>query len=568
MNNQFNAFGTTPAATQPFSMPGQASAPIGFVAGAAVSNQGTPALQQIHPFSADVPGLSNGPQFDTSLLSGVPKPTELGNGAIRSVRVTSCNFCEMVEQATMGFRPFISNVTSSQVLDQIPQFVREQRPGANFKSESLNSIVNDIVGLSPSTLGAIPIVNGWSIKRYSFTVMAEVVRNNGNVQQYMIEGFTDTPELSIATGSVNVNPNMVLYVNNVVSFAQRTNLVNGALSMTPVENYNVISQDPFQQGALTKDFVTQRPYDVANMNLGGLLVGNASSQVIDARSSISTDPKTSSLNNNNPASYVAKIINDGLSAIGNTNTDNLFNSATMRNMIDTVAEPTLARNGFLQALGKISREFNTAVSSFTWKDLVSLDPALSNPSCPYLNVYPLVNRAAFLPGSAFMCDDISGSGHEQVFGQMIANGVADIMSRCEATEVSVMASNHSGMDDVEVTGMRCYDQNKLAINVDMFRQLFLANIMQMANINTQFSYNVAVNASLWGETFVRINLGYGTHTFLLPNFANSMYSPMLTNNKGSTLEVSRHLLSVANQINTEQYKMQGDMQTNFAQSTI
>ena len=568
MNNQFNAFGTTPAATQPFSMPGQASAPIGFVAGAAVSNQGTPALQQIHPFSADVPGLSNGPQFDTSLLSGVPKPTELGNGAIRSVRVTSCNFCEMVEQATMGFRPFISNVTSSQVLDQIPQFVREQRPGANFKSESLNSIVNDIVGLSPSTLGAIPIVNGWSIKRYSFTVMAEVVRNNGNVQQYMIEGFTDTPELSIATGSVNVDPNMVLYVNNVVSFAQRTNLVNGALSMTPVENYNVISQDPFQQGALTKDFVTQRPYDVANMNLGGLLVGNASSQVIDARSSISTDPKTSSLNNNNPSSYVAKIINDGLSAIGNTNTDNLFNSATMRNMIDTVAEPTLARNGFLQALGKISREFNTAVSSFTWKDLVSLDPALSNPACPYLNVYPLVNRAAFLPGSAFMCDDISGSGHEQVFGQMIANGVADIMSRCEATEVSVMASNHSGMDDVEVTGMRCYDQNKLAINVDMFRQLFLANIMQMANINTQFSYNVAVNASLWGETFVRINLGYGTHTFLLPNFANSMYSPMLTNNKGSTLEVSRHLLSVANQINTEQYKMQGDMQTNFAQSTI
>ena len=167
-----------------------------------------------------------------------------------------------------------------------------------------------------------------------------------------------------------------------------------------------------------------------------------------------------------------------------------------------------------------------------------------------------------------MCDDISGSGHEQVFGQMIANGVADIMSRCEATEVSVMASNHSGMDDVEVTGMRCYDQNKLAINVDMFRQLFLANIMQMANINTQFSYNVAVNASLWGETFVRINLGYGTHTFLLPNFANSMYSPMLTNNKGSTLEVSRHLLSVANKINTEQYKMQGDMQTNFAQSTI
>jgi hypothetical protein len=567
MSQQFNAFGDNNQQAG-FSMPGQAAAPVGFTAGAALQTNGTPALQTIHPFAADVAGLSNGPQFDLSMTSGVPKATDLGNGAIRSVRVTSCNFCEMVEQASMGFRPFVSNVTNSQVLEQIPQFVREQRAGANFKAESLNSIVNDIVGLSANTLGQIPIVNGWNIKRYSFTIMAEVVRNNGNVQQYMIEGFTDTPELSIATGGVHVDPNMVLYVNNVVSFAQRSNLINGALSMTPVENYNVISQDPFHQGALIKDFVTQRPYDVANMNLGGVLVGNASSQVIDARSSIATDPKTSSLNNNNPASYVAKIINDGISAMGSTNTDNLFNSTSMRQMIDTVAEPTLARNGFLQALGKIARDFNTAISSFTWKDLVSLDHALSNPHCPYLNVYPLLNRASFLPGSAFMCDDISGSGNEQVFAQMIANGIADIMSRCEATEVSVMATNHSGMDDVEVTGMRCYDQNKLAINVDMFRQLFKANIMQMVNINTQFSYNVAVNASLWGETFVRINLGYGTHTFLLPNFANSMYSPMLTNNKAGTVDVSRHLLSVANTINNEQYKMKDDLNMNFPQSAI
>lgn len=573
MSNQF-----TPAFSAPqggFSLGNAPAAqPGGFslgqpMGGAQSMAQPVSGLAQLHPFSADMGGLGHGPKFDTSLTSGVPRPAELGSGAITSVRVTSCNFCEMVEQANMGIRPFVSNVTNSQVLDKLPNFVRNQRPGANFKAESLNSIVNDIVGLSGNTLGHIPIVNGWNIKRYSFTIMAEVMRNTGNAQMYMIEGFTDTPELSIATGNVHVDPNMVLYVNNVTSFAQRANLHNGALSMVPTENFNVISHDPFQQGALIKDFVTQRPYDVANMNLGGVLVGNMSSQVIDARSSIATDPKTSSLSNNNPASYVAKIINDGLSAIENTHTDTIFNSAATRNMIDNVVEPVLADNGFLQVLGKISRDFNMAVTSFSWRDLVKLDNALSNPACPYLNVYPLTNRPGFLPGSGFMCDDINGSGHEQVFAQTIANGVADIMARCEATEVGVMASNHSGVDEVEVTGLACYDQNKTAINVDLFKMLFQANVMRMVNNNTQFSYNVLVKATLWGETFVKINLGYGTHTFLFPNFANSMYSPVLTNDKAGTLNVSRHLLSMANSINDEQFKMRQQFSSGpLAQSAI
>lgn len=556
MSNGFNSFGgnNTGFSSQPFAAE---QTPL---TGGFSSAPNSSALGAVHPFANEIGGFSSGPQFDTTMTTGVPKPTEFSQGAIKSVRVISCNFCEMVEQANMGFRPFVSNLTNSNVLEQIPQFVREQRHGANFRAESFNTIVNDIVSLSSNTMGGIPMVNGWATKRYSYTIMAEVVRSNGNTQNYMIEGFTDTNNLN-TFGGIKIDPQMVLYVNNVVSFAQRSNLHTAALSMVPVETFNVISQDPFQQGAPVKDYVTQRPYDVANMNLGGILGGNASTQIIDSRSSVATDPKTSNLSNNNAASYIGKIINDGINAIGSTNTDNLFNTATMRTMIDTVAEPTLARNGFLQTLGKISRDFNTAVASFTWKDLTSLDAALLNPNCKYLNVYTNENRPVHMPSSGFACDDIGGSGHEQVFAQTIANGVSDIMSRCDATEITAIASNHSGMDEVEVTGMRCYDQTKLQINIGTFQQLFLSNIMMMVNMNTQFSYNVVVQSTVWGETFVKINLGHGTFTFLFPNFANSMYSPMLTNNKVGTTEISRHLLSVANKINNEQYKMLDDNQS-------
>lgn len=63
-------------------------------------------------------------------------------------------------------------------------------------------------------------------------------------------------------------------------------------------------------------YLLQRPYDVASMSLQGVLAGNTSNFIIDARSSLGVGEKTSTLANNNPATYVAKIINDGISAIG------------------------------------------------------------------------------------------------------------------------------------------------------------------------------------------------------------------------------------------------------------
>ena len=64
---------------------------------------------------------------------------------------------------------------------------------------------------------------------------------------------------------------------------------------------------------------------------------------------------------------------------------------------------------------------------------------------------------------------------------------------------------------------------------------------------------MAVNSSKWGDTFVKINLGYGTFDFMFPNFANSTWSPVLTNDKVSTENISRHLLTIANTVNEVQY---------------
>lgn len=485
-------------------------------------------------------------------FNGMNKQTEFGSGAIRSVRVISCNFIEMVEQANMGFRPFVSNVTNSDVMDMIPQFVANNRAGANFKSQNFNPIVNDIVSLSSNSLGGIPLVNGWNIRRYSFAIKAEIVRSNGNTQNYLIEGFTDTPSLSTQHERINIDPNMVLYVNNVVGFSERMSNLTGFKTLVPFENYNVISKDPFAPGTQVHQLVTQRPYDITNMSVGGLLAGNTSSVVADARSSVATEAKTSNLSNNNPTNYVAKIINEGINAIDRSNTDNIFNTTAVRNMLNEVGEPALPNNGFLKQLGKISKDYATAVTSFTWGELTALDNALLNPMCTYLNVYPAVNRAVHLPPTGLSCDDVNGSGNEQVFAAMIANGITDLMNVCRATEVSVMATNASCVDQADVTSMRCFDQADVPLQSQLFEKLFIANIIQMMNHNTQFQYNIAVQCSMWSETYVKINLGYGNFTFLFPNFANSMYSPMVTNQKAGTEDISRHLLSFANRVNDAQ----------------
>jgi hypothetical protein len=488
------------------------------------------------------------------------RPTDFSTGAVKSVRVVSCNFLEMVEQASMGFRPFVSNVTESGVLDMLPDFVRDSRAGANFRSESLNPYINDIVSLSSNSLGSIPVVNGWNIRRYSFTIMVEVLHSNGNAQNYMVEGFTDTPEISTQHERISIDPSMVLFINNIVSFSERVNQTTGSKSLVPVENYNIIAKDPFAQGASIHNLVTQRPYDVANLGVSGVMAGNATKFIHDTRTSVSTIPKTSNMSNNNPASYVAKILNDGLTSMSVSNTDSLLNTTTLRNMIDFTAEPSFATNGFLKQLGRFQKDYPTAVTSFTWSELTQLDPALSNSHCPYLNIYPLAHRAVHLPSTGLSCDDINGSGNEQVFASMIANGISDLMARCRATEVSVMASNTSGVDDANVLSMRCFDQTEVQLQAKMFEQLFVSNILVMLNHNTKFGYNVAAQASVWSETYVKVSLGYGSFTFLFPNFANSMYSPMLTNQKAGTEDISRHLLTIANKVSQEQTKFGHNLQ--------
>lgn len=498
-------------------------------------------------------GQQTEPSFDNKFGSTKQTPGDLSSGAVRSVRVISVNFLEMVEQQQMGFRPYISKVTETAVLDILPDFVREQKTGVQFKSETLNPIVNDIIGLSPNVLGSVNIINGWNIKRFSFTILAEVVYSNNSKQNLIVEGFTDLPEIATSGQSVYVDPELQLFVNNVTIFSERTNMHNGNISLVPTQDYNVISKHAFDDARSLQGVFTQRPYDVTSMSLQGVLAGNTSNHIIDARSSIGVGEKTSTLANNNPATYVAKIINDGISAIGASNTDNIFNTTTLGNMVTFVAEPSLATNGFLRQLGRVQTDYPTATTAFSWKDLVAIDPALANPNCPYLNISKSNNREAFLPSNGLACDDISGSGNEQVFASMVANGVVDLMSRCRATSVNVMASNHSGLDEVKVIGMQCFDQNEFRQQAQLFEKLFEANIINLINYNTRFSYNLAVNSSKWGDTFVKINLGYGTFDFMFPNFANSTWSPVLTNDKVSTENISRHLLTIANTVNEVQY---------------
>lgn len=493
--------------------------------------------------------------FDSGLTQS--KPNDFTSGSIRSVRVISCSFTELPEQAPMGFRPYVSHVNESGIIDKIPDFVRENRLGANFKSESINPIANDIISISSGVLGQINVVNGWNIRRYSCVIQAEVVRSNGNSQNYLVEGFTDTPEIQAVGDAVYVDPNLVIYVNNVTTFGQRTNIHNGQMSVVPTENYNVFNKDAFGQNTPINNIISQRPYDVANMSLSGILAGNTTSHIVDARASLATGSQACSVANNNPATYIAKIINDGIGAISRSNTDNLFNTTTMSNMLDTVSEPSIARNGFLQQLGRITNDYPTSVTSFSWKELTKLDPALT-PTCSYLNLYTANQRLSFLPSSGLACDDITGSAHEHTFAAAVANSISDLLHRCKAYSVSIVGTNYSGMDEAHVTMIKTFNPEEYQQQALLMKELFVFNVMRLINFNTQYAYNIDVYANLWGETNIKINLGRGTYNFLLPNFANSMYNPCLTNNKVGTEQISRELLSIANKVSNEQYNIAAD----------
>ena len=500
--------------------------------------------------------------FEFAGNTNTPRPigSNMGSPSIQSTRVVSCNFFEMVEQANMGFRPFISNVVSTDVLDRIPDFVRENR-NSQFRSETFKNIANDLVQLSSSITGNIPIVNGWNTKRYSVVIMAEVMLSTGGRQVYMIEGFTDTPSISTQFNQVRVDNEMVIYVNNVTSFSERSNNFNQSTNLVPIASYNVIDDKPLDKSnIITSQIVTQRPYDISGLAIGGALIGLENRVVIDSRNSLSVEAKPSSLENNNPATYVAKIINHGVDAIESTGFGGINEKGSLQKMMDSTKEPSISDNSFLRALSRANQMFSSTVTSFTWKELLRLDPALSNPNCEYLNVFTAERRSAHLPSSAGMCDDVTGSNYEQLFAASIANCVADLLSKCGATNVSLVASNQSGLDVVKVNGMSCFVPTETKTKAVLFEALFARTIMQVLNQKLEYVYNVTVQSTLWGDTVVNINLGYGLNTYMFPNFANSVYSPMLTSNSAGTNEISKHMMTVTGRF---QQELETGMHGNF-----
>lgn len=513
------------------------------------------------------PGSFGALSFDQS--SNVGQTLGAPSGGIKSVHVTKVSFSEMVEHNTMGYRPFVTNVQDETVFDKLPSFVANNRPGAGFRAESLNSIINDMVQVSANSFGSVPLINGWGIKRFSFMIEAQVVRSNGNAQLYVIEGFTDTDAIRDGgNGRVSIDPNIVLFVNNVQTFGERRNLATGSLSLVPVDTFGVINRDSFQTNDL-RNVVTQRPYDVTNMLLSNTLIGNTSRVVNDARSSVATESKTTRSNNNNATAYVAKILNEGLMAMDSTNTDTLFNQFSLRNMIDSVAEPTLAQNGFLREIGKIRDGQPSAATSFSWSDLTALDPSMANPMNPNLMLTLANNRSSFLPSNGFSMglEDINGSGIEQLWGQTIANIANDILASCGANSMQILANNHARHDSVMVPVMECYNPMEAVQQAQVAQVLFQANVINLLQQQGGYSYEISVYCCMYGDTMVSVNLGHGKYDFLFPNFAHSMYSPVLTNNKSTTEDLSRKLMTVATKVGELQMNQSQQMK-NYQQSPI
>lgn len=248
-------------------------------------------------------------------------------------------------------------------------------------------LINDISSsiLRPSTVAYETMINqGWMMEdRFVFILKVVSHGLGGEVNTY-IQGFTNCAEINIAGEHATVAHDLVHHISSVIETTVAA--IPTPMGLQRVEKlskvYDVITDNTVE------GIRTQRPVDIID-NIKAQAIANSVSaygsyvedpyfqtQVINATNRVnkfSEAPKTSRMDNNISALYLANVINEGVkdykskdytydSTMDFENTYNDYSST----------ETILGKNRFLKFLSTVGG-YSTARGTFTFNDLLHVD---------------------------------------------------------------------------------------------------------------------------------------------------------------------------------------------------
>ena len=449
--------------------------------------------------------------------------------------------------------------------------------GNDFSKERLAPIAATSLTMSPQYEAEAGIIGGWGEERCLFALKIVHQSNHANTMRLVqyLQGYTDHMGMHMGNGGIiggpaakiSINPQMRLFFNSSLLFQENTT-VNGygqqQTTVTPVEASQLLmgATASLQQGTYTL-----RPEDVYSLMHTQEVVQSVSRyqehngqgaqvNMQDGRVMFQNGQplKKSARTNLIPSNYMSKLLSTPSNIVmayqGEQNVDVANKAATSLSSGYVASDMTLGM--------MLERTGLSENGSITYGELCQLFQNADG-TIVRLGMESAQVQGAHGQNSEYM----NGANWETIISQMMQNVVAALMVETSMRKIMLAGDNFSASDMTQGTIGGQFKIN--ALNGQSFIQgrpwEFSCEQVKMRLIQeflvgfTGHNYvpiGFSLYIDLYGECVIDVTYNGGPVTrYATPMFGDSLYSPMLTDNRSTlahlsaeTRQVTHNLLNV------------------------
>jgi len=425
-----------------------------------------------------------------------------------------------------------------------------------LKRGGLNNItvannLPNLVSMQNSPTHKVNIANNWGTQRLAFIM--EVESNiGGSMLVSYLQGYSEYHDPSL---SGRIDPQVPFHINSIATVTKMVDPITNMLIAKPYSNFNII-KDAFNNTQaieeITDDkFKLIRPSDVIS-GIGHVTTfGRDSGLVRDTVSDLSAASTSSDRGNNSPIKYLTKTINSyvhNLNTPGYEEEDNLMLATA-----EYASDHSLVAIPFINAL--YNQTGVPAPTVFNIDILSRMDPDIQN------KILLIENGSTLVPNTPTSILDTNNTEVnykptiEATIANIVAHSVTDLLVSNLLATVDFSVSNRMGPPLVVISNVRSFMDgidvtsyaNKLSTGVE-------AVLMPEITQNGLLMIELLVHSDLLTETTVSVSVNAAPPVvFRFPTFADSLFSPIITNQTNQTLftdDMSGVLNTVYNIVNT------------------
>lgn len=391
-------------------------------------------------------------------------------------------------------------------------------------NELLSGMADGLITVSATPDQAAGIVNGWSERRFRFT-MTVSAKIGFAEELYYFQGYSEYFDVSYGN---NINPKLVFFINSYTRVSRGTDPTN------PLGGYidRVIESRQVLNGVYGANSASElygiRPEDLFIGVQSSYLsqgLSDTTMPLTDTRVGMIGTTFSNSRNNALPCNMLTGLINtwreaETLSEFGQ-GTENVYDRA-----IQKLHEPSPMENVFIAALSQIQNNGASPSAWFSLEDLSRIDASVSQ------RIYYSPLESTAMVHSTGMSSDWDGANKQTQIAYLVASATASLMQSSGLVTAHFFATNitMNGQTSVEMTapGISFSTNNPVAAYT-LFTSRFASEIMPDLTANNLIPIAITVSADIYNETHVSVSIdGQPPVPYVYPSFADSLLQSTMT----------------------------------------